>query len=113
MWYIFPQLRDLGHSRMAYTYGIENIEEARACLWYPVLGKRLVEMTRALLALHESDPGKVMGYQDNLKLCSCMTLFAQIEGADLAFKSVIDKYYRGKRDQRTLVLLRKGMSVPT
>lgn len=109
MWYIFPQLRGLGHSGMAHTYGIENLEEARAYLAHPVLGKRLLEITKALLMLHENDPGKVMGYPDSLKLCSCMTLFAQVESADPAFESVIDKYYGGKQDERTLVLLSKGM----
>lgn len=111
MWYIFPQLRGLGHSGMAYTYGIENLEEARAYLSHPVLGERLLEITRVLLALDENNPGKVMGYPDNLKLRSCMTLFAQIEGADPAFEAVIDKYYGGKQDERTLVLLSKGMSL--
>jgi len=109
MWYIFPQLRGLGHSGMAYTYGIENLEEARAYLSHPVLGQRLIEITRALLSLNENDPGKVMGYPDNLKLRSCMTLFAQIEGEDPVFEAVIDKYYGGKQDERTLVLLGKGM----
>lgn len=107
MWYVFPQLRGLGHSAMACTYGIEDIEEARAYLLHPVLGKRLVEITRALLALDEDDPGKVMGYPDNLKLHSCMTLFAQIEGADAVFEAVINRYYGGKQDELTLALLNR------
>ena len=108
MWYIFPQLRGLGHSSMSFTYRIENLEEARAYLAHPILGKRLLEITRALLALHENDPGKVMGYPDDRKLRSCMTLFSQVEGADPAFEAVIAKYYGGRRDERTLILLNKG-----
>lgn len=108
MWFIFPQLRGLGHSDMAYIYGIENLDEARAYLAHPILGKRLIEITKALLRLEESDPGKVMGYPDHLKLCSCMTLFARLEDTDPAFEAVLEKYYGGRKDPRTLERLGIG-----
>lgn len=108
IWYIFPQLRGLGHSDMSYIYGIENLKEAKAYLSHPVLGARLIEITRALLTLEAHDPIEVMGYPDNLKLHSCMTLFSRIEGSDPAFGAVIDQYYGGKPDEQTLALLKKN-----
>lgn len=113
MWYIFPQLRGLGRSDMACTYGIDGIGEARAYLSHPVLGARLIEITSALLTLNETDPIKVMSYPDNLKLHSCMTLFAQVEGADSLFKAAIDRYYGGIPDERTLAMLNEPeLSIP-
>ena len=108
IWYVFPQLRGLGMSSMADTYGIGNLDEARAYLSHPILGRRLKEIAGALLELNESDPGRVMGYPDNLKLCSSMTLFAQAEGADPVFEAVLQKYYGGKRDGRTLQMLKES-----
>ena len=75
IWYIFPQMQGLGMSSMANYYGIRDLEEAKDYMEHPVLGPRLVEISEALLALDSSDPGAVMGFPDDLKLCSCMTLF--------------------------------------
>lgn len=102
MWYIFPQLRGLGHSEMADRYGISCLDEAQAYLTHPVLGPRLTESARALLENGQNDPMKVMGYPDNLKLCSCMTLFAQVPGADPVFARVLERYFDGRRDTWTL-----------
>ncbi|MBR2047846.1 MAG: DUF1810 domain-containing protein [Oscillospiraceae bacterium] len=106
MWYIFPQLRGLGRSHMARYYGIEDLAEARVYLNHPVLGQRLREITRVLLELPESDPGKIFGWPDDLKLCSCMTLFAQVSEDDL-FEQVLWKYFDGRADTVTIHLLRK------
>lgn len=105
MWYIFPQLRGLGMSDMANTYGIENLEEARAYLAHPVLGPRLIEITKALLLLEESNPNRVMGTPDDMKLRSCMTLFEQADGGNPVFGAVLDKFFGGHRDARTLMRL--------
>ncbi len=105
MWYIFPQLRALGKSSMAKFYGIENMEEARAFLSHPVLGSRLRDISEVLLTLEENDPYMVMGNIDALKLCSSMTLFAEIDGYDSVFGQVINKFYNGKRDENTAELL--------
>jgi uncharacterized protein (DUF1810 family) len=105
MWYIFPQLRGLGYSEMAHRYGIEGAAEAAAYLAHPVLGARLLEITRALLALSGSNATAVMGSPDDLKLRSSMTLFTQVPGADAVFQAVLDKFFGGAPDAKTLQLL--------
>ena len=107
MWYIFPQLRGLGFSSTAQFYGIRDLDEARDYMAHPVLGPRLVEISEALLTLPGSDPGAVMGYPDDLKLCSCMTLFELAAPGQPVFGRVLEKYYSGRRDRRTLELLGK------
>ena len=105
IWYIFPQLRGLGYSYNAEYYGLADAEEARRYLAHPVLGARLREITEALLELPESDPIRVMGRPDDLKLCSSMTLFEYVSVQDSVFGKVLDKYYGGRRDAATLQLL--------
>ena len=104
MWYIFPQIQGLGYSSMAQFYAIKDREEAVAYLNHPVLGKRLVEITEALLNLRENDARKVMGYPDDLKLKSSMTLFYVVSGRAV-FIQVLDKYYFGELDEKTVSLL--------
>ena len=105
MWFIFPQLKALGHSRNALYYGIEDIEEARAYLAHPVLGERLREISGVLLTLETNDPYRVMGDIDGLKLCSSMTLFAEVDGYESVFGRVIEKYYNGNKDMNTIRIL--------
>lgn len=107
MWYIFPQLRGLGFSSTAQYYGIRDLEEAKAYMAHPVLGPRLAEISEALLGLDACDPSAVMGYPDDLKLRSCMTLFALAAPEQPVFGRVLEKYYAGRRDERTLELLKK------
>lgn len=104
MWYIFPQIAGLGMSYTAQLYSIQNISEARDYIAHPVLGARLIEISRALLTLDSSDATAVMGYPDDLKLCSCMTLFKQVSD-DPVFGAVLDKFYGGRADTRTLTIL--------
>ena len=106
MWYIFPQLRGLGYSSTAQFYGIRDLQEARDYMAHPLLGPRLLEISEALLGLETDNPGAVMGYPDDLKLCSCMTLFELAAPEQPVFARVLEKYYAGRRDQRTLALLR-------
>ena len=105
MWFIFPQLRGLGESYYAHFYGIADLAEARAYLADPVLGPRLVEISHALLDLSTNDPYAVFGTPDNLKLCSCMTLFREADPTQPVFQAVLDKYYGGEPCQHTLMLL--------
>lgn len=105
MWYIFPQIAGLGMSAMSQRYAIKDIEEAEAYLNHPVLGKRLIEISEALLVLGQKDPHEIFGSPDDLKLRSCMTLFAAVEGADPVFNQVLDQYFDGTQDQQTLTLL--------
>ena len=105
IWYIFPQLDGLGYSPTAQYYGIRDLEQAKDYMAHPVLGPRLVEISEALLALPSSDPGAVMGYPDDLKLCSSMTLFELAAPDQPVFGKVLDKFYGGRRDPLTLQLL--------
>ena len=106
MWYIFPQIQGLGYSAMARHYAIRDLGEAREYLQHPVLGPRLVEISEALLALDESDPRRVMGSPDDLKLRSCMTLFQCAAPDQPVFGKVLDKFYGGRPDGRTLEIVR-------
>ncbi len=101
MWYIFPQLKTLGYSSTAVYYGIENTEEAKEFYNDGYLGKNLREICRALLECESNDALEVMGYPDNLKLCSSMTLFYQATDDEL-FALVLKKFYNGEQDSLTL-----------
>lgn len=105
IWYIFPQLQGLGHSAMCARYGIHGLGEAKAYLADPVLKARLLEISGALLALDADNPRTVMGFPDDLKLCSCMTLFEAAAEDPAVFRRVLEKYYHGQRDHRTLRML--------
>ncbi|HRP32567.1 MAG TPA: DUF1810 domain-containing protein [Agriterribacter sp.] len=109
MWYIFPQLAGLGLSETSKFYAIRDKNEAIAFLNHPLLGARLIEITTALLSLQQTNPTSIFGQPDDMKLRSCMTLFAAIDTAPHpVFQRVLDKYFDGKRDQATLQFLRKG-----
>lgn len=105
IWYIFPQMQGLGMSHMANYYGIRDLEEAKDYIAHPVLGPRLIEISQALLELDSSDPGAVMGFPDDLKLCSSMTLFELAAPEEKVFSRVLDKFYHGRRDSNTLRIL--------
>ena len=106
IWYIFPQIQGLGFSSTAQYYAIENLDEAKAYLADPVLRERLLEISNALLALDSCDPSEVMGYPDDLKLRSSMTLFSLAEPGCTVFRDVLDKFYDGQEDSRTIALCR-------
>ena len=105
IWFIFPQVRGLGLSPTSQHYGISGIDEARAYLSHPILGSRLRECAEALLALEGRAASAIMPYPDDLKLRSSMTLFERVAGPDSVFSRVVEKYYQGHRDERTLELL--------
>jgi len=104
MWYIFPQIAGLGHSVLSIFYAIKDFDEAREYLAHPVLGKRLWEISKALLELDMNDPAEVFGSPDDLKLRSCMTLFDAVE-PESVFDKVLLKFFDGGRDERTLKIL--------
>ena len=105
MWYIFPQLKGLGRSFTSEYYGIQDLDEAKAYLADPILGRHLIEICNALLSLDTNDATEVMGRPDDRKLKSSMTLFdAATESSDV-FRLVLEKYYNGKKDYRTLEML--------
>jgi uncharacterized protein (DUF1810 family) len=104
MWFVFPQIAGLGFSSTAQHYAISGLDEARAYLAHAVLGPRLVEAAKALLALPGDDPVAVVGPVDALKLRSSMTLFAQASDEPV-FRQVLDKFYDGSEDDATLTRL--------
>ena len=112
MWYIFPQIKGLGMTQTANYYGINDIEEAKEYLHNEILSKRLIEISNALLEIENNDIKEIMGFPDNLKLKSSMTLFKKAEELsdvkyDNIFQKVLDKYYNGEEDNNTLVILEK------
>lgn len=115
MWFIFPQLEGLGASATARRFGISGLGEARAYLAHPLLGRRLRECTRLVLAVEERTAHEIFGSPDDLKLRSCLTLFAQAAASppareDELFGEALAKYYRGEPDPLTLRLLTSSAS---
>ncbi len=108
MWYIFPQIAGLGFSQTAHYYAIQDLAEAKAYVNHPVLGSRLVEITRVLLDLEGKTAYQVMGSPDDLKLRSSMTLFSLANPTESVFQQVLDKYFQGELDERTLALINKN-----
>jgi uncharacterized protein (DUF1810 family) len=109
MWFIFPQIHGLGLSETSKYYAIQNLEEAKAYLNHAVLGRRVLEITHALLALDQSDPKAIFGSPDDMKLKSCMTLFATAtEDKQSIFQKVLDKFYNGVMDQKTLEMIKSS-----
>ena len=105
MWYIFPQLKGLGHSEMAIRYGIENIQEAKSYLAHPILGKRLIEISTSVLEVNTENATQLMGSPDDLKLHSSMTLFSELKNTNSVFQEVLNKFFNGEKDAKTLALL--------
>jgi uncharacterized protein (DUF1810 family) len=105
MWYIFPQLDGLGSSATAKRYAIKSIDEARAYLDHPVLGPRLLQCAEAAAGIEGRSATEIFGSPDDLKLRSCATLFACVSPPGSVFDRLLDKYYGGERDRKTLRLL--------
>lgn len=105
MWFVFPQLRGLGHSAMAQRYGIASLAEARAYLAHPVLGPRLRDCAALMNAVPGRSAHDILGSPDDMKFQSSMTLFALAAPAEPAFAAVLDRFYGGTRDARTLAAL--------
>lgn len=106
IWYIFPQIHGLGFSTTSEFYAITSLDEAKAYLQHPVLGSRLIEITKAVLAVKGKTANQIMGSPDDLKLKSCMTLFNLLENADPVFQEVLDNYFNGMQDQKTLSIVK-------
>lgn len=101
IWYIFPQIQGLGYSEMSRFYAIRDREEAVAYMKHPVLSARLVAISEALLQLDSNDAGEVMGYPDDMKLKSSMTLFSLVSDNPV-FQNVLDKFFDGEKDRFTV-----------
>ncbi len=106
MWWIFPQIIGLGMTSISKEYSIKSIEEARAFLEHPYLGQNIREICKVLLNIESNDANYVMGYPDDLKLCSSMTLFIEADPEEKVFQKVLDKFFNGRKDSRTLEILK-------
>lgn len=106
IWYIFPQIRGLGRSSTAQYYALESLEEAKQYLEDLLLRERLIEISEALLEQEGNIEG-IVGYVDAMKVRSCMTLFSQADPEIEVFGKVLDKFYGGKPDQKTLQIIQK------
>ncbi|HEY7310194.1 MAG TPA: DUF1810 domain-containing protein [Gemmataceae bacterium] len=105
MWYIFPQIDGLAFSSTAKYYAIKSIAEAQAYLDHPVLGPRLRQCAEEVVRVESRSARAIFGSPDDLKLRSCATLFACVLPPGSVFDRLLEKYYRGERDRKTLQLL--------
>ena len=106
MWFIFPQLLGLGRSEMARRFAIESLEQARDYAADPALGRRLRQCTQIVTQVQGRRVSEIFGFPDDLKFHSSMTLFALAVPEDPVFKSALEKYFGGEKDQKTIELLR-------
>ena len=113
MWFIFPQLRALGHSPTAQFFGIGSLAEAQAYHTHPVLGARLDLCTRTVLQSGARSLHEIFSSPDDLKFRSCMTLFEVAVPEVELFGQAIDQWCGRKRDDRTLELLNMQRSAGT
>ena len=105
IWYIFPQIDGLAVSSTSRRYSIKSLDEARAYLEHPILGPRLLECAAAAVRVEGRSAREIFGSPDDLKLRSCATLFACVSHPGSVFERLLTKYFRGRRDDRTLHLL--------
>lgn len=105
MWFIFPQLEGLGTTATSKLYALKNLDEATAYLQHVLLGHRLIEICDALLEGSGNDAHAIFGSPDDRKLRSCLTLFSLVPGAPPVFQSLLEKYFHGKKDEKTIQLL--------
>jgi uncharacterized protein (DUF1810 family) len=105
MWYIFPQFDGLGFSQTTKRYAIKSVAEAKAYLSHPILGSRLIECVEAVLSVEERSAYEIFGSPDDMKFKSCATLFAYVLPPGSVFDRLLDKFFEGDRDPKTLRLL--------
>jgi uncharacterized protein (DUF1810 family) len=110
MWYIFPQIDGLSLSPISRRYSIKSLDEAKAYLDHPVLGPRLVECAEAALGVEGRSAYEILGSPDDMKLRSCATLFASVTAADSVFARLLDRFFEGKPDGKTLQMLEASKS---
>ena len=107
VWYIFPQIAGLGNSDTIKLYAIKSLEEGRAYLKHPVLGPRLIKACEILLSLKDASMNDVMGFPDDLKLLSSMTLFEALSDSNSIFTNMIEFYFDDERDEISLKLIKE------
>jgi uncharacterized protein (DUF1810 family) len=105
MWFIFPQIDGLGSSSTAKSYAVKSADEARSYLQHPILGPRLIKCAEAALGVEGRSANDIFGFPDDLKLKSSATLFAAVSPPGSVFERLLEKYYGGERDEKTVELL--------
>jgi len=105
IWFVFPQIAGLGRSEMSRFYALGSLDEALSYLAHPVLGPRLLECCRLLLAVRGSSAEEILGSIDAIKVRSCVTLFERADPDEPVFTEVLDRFYAGLPDEATLALL--------
>ena len=105
IWFVFPQIAGLGQSPTAQHYGIASLEEAAAYLKHPILSGRLHESLKVLHILEETSADRVFGELDAMKFRSSLTLFAEADPADPIVEAALDRWFGGRKDEKTLALL--------
>ena len=105
IWFVFPQLRGLGRSDMAERFGLSGAAEAQEYLQHPVLGPRLLESVTTLLQHRDKSALDILGHPDDLKLRSCLTLFAVVMPQEGVFQQALEQFFDGEADAKTLLLL--------
>ena len=106
VWYIFPQIEGLGRSDTAKLYSIKSLEEGKAYLRHPLLGPRLIEACEIILSLKDVSMDEVMGFPDDLKLLSSMTLFETLSDSSSIFTKIIEIYFDDERDEASLEIIK-------
>ena len=109
IWYIFPQIEGLGKSDIAKLYSIKSLEEGRAYLKHPLLGPRLTDACEILLSLKDASMDEVMGFPDDLKLQSSMTLFETLPDSSSIFTKIIEIYFDNERDKNSLEIIQSKL----
>ena len=110
MWYIFPQLRGLGNSERSFYYGISNKEEAIEYMNNPYLKNNMLEICNELYKLNDNIRN-IFGYPDYIKLKSCMTLFEYVCKEENIFSEILQKFYDGSKDEKTIEILKKETAI--
>lgn len=106
MWFVFPQLKGLGHSSMARKFAIESLDQAQRYAQHPVLGQRLRDCTELVLKVQGRNLSEIFGYPDDLKFHSCITLFTIAVPDELMFESALQRYFNGRKDEQTIAILK-------
>lgn len=109
MWYIFPQIQGLGYSETSRFYAIKDMDEATAFLEHPLLGSRLIAICNELLQLQSNDAYKIFGNPDDAKLKSSMTLFSSLPDANPVFQAILEKFFNGTKDDKTLQIMERQL----
>ncbi|MDE6888136.1 MAG: DUF1810 domain-containing protein [Eubacterium sp.] len=108
MWYIFPQIAGLGTTEISNYYSIQDLDEAKAYMEEPLLRSHLLEISEALLALESCNANHIFGFPDDMKLKSSITLFSEACPDIDTFQKVLDKFFNGIKDQKTIDLLQRS-----